>query len=170
MAKFVAELPTDIIKKFEATAAQTEKIMEEMTQAAAEVVAKNVENNAPDEIKGHVKLSKTYKTPSDGGVNTKVYISGYIPFSDPNRVYFTRAGASGKLYSTTKGVPADFLAKLYEYGRSNAPFPKHPFLRKSIKKDQIEEAMTKVRVTRYKDLWGEEDYVNTWITNNYGKG
>lgn len=168
MAKFEVELPTDIIKKFDATAAETEKIMKEMTRAGAEVVAKNVESNAPDVIKGHVKISKSYNTPSDGGVNTKVYISGYIPFSDPNRQFFTRAGASGKLYSTSKGVPADFLAKIYEYGRSNAPFPKHPFLRKSVKKDQIEQAMTKVRVKFYKDIWGEKEYVENWISSGYG--
>lgn len=168
MAKFEVELPTDIIRKFDATAEQTEKILGEMTKAGAEVVAKNVESNAPDVIKGHVKMSKTYNTPTDGGINTKVYISGYIPFSNPNRKLFTRAGASGKLYSTPKGVPADFLAKLYEYGRSDGKFPKHPFLRKSVKKDQIEEAMTKTRVKFYKDIWGEKDYVENWIASGYG--
>jgi hypothetical protein len=168
MAKFVAELPTDIIKKFEATADQTEEIMGEMTRAAAEVVLHNIENTAPEVLKGHTKVSKTYRTPSDGGINTKVYITGYIPFSNPARQYFSRRGGNGTMYHTDKGVPADFLAKLYEYGRSTSPFPKHPYLRKALKKDQIEEAMTTVRVRRYKDLWGYEDYVNNWITSGYG--
>jgi len=170
MAKFVAELPTDIIKKFEATAEETEEIMGEMTRAGAEVVLHNVEANAPNVLKGHIKISKTYNTPSDNGINTKVFFSGYIPFSNPNRSYFARRGAGGTMYYTDQGVPADFLAKLYEYGRSTSPFPKHPCLRKSVKKDQIEAAMTRVRVRRYKDLWGYEDYVNNWITSGYGGG
>jgi len=169
MAKFEMELPTDIIKRFEATAEETERIMGEMTKAGAAVVAKNMEGSAPDVIKGHIKISKVYKTPSDGGINTKVYVSGYIPFSDPNRQFFTRKGGNGKQYSTNKGVPAEFLANLYEYGRHDGnPFPKHPFMRKSFKSDQIEGAMEKVRVKFYKDLWGEKDYVENWISSGYG--
>ena len=141
MAKFEMELPTDIIKTIEKVYDNTDEIFGEMTRAGAEVVQKNVENNAPDTIRNHVKATKTYKTPSDDGINTKVYINGYIPFSNPNRASFTRKGGSGKKYSTTKGVPADFIAMLYEYGRSTAPFPKHPFLRKSFKKAEIEKAM-----------------------------
>jgi len=45
------------------------------------------------------------------------------------------------MYYTEKGVPVDFLAIMYEYGRSNAPFPKKPFFRKSFKKDKIVEFM-----------------------------
>ena len=141
MAKFDFELPNDIIKDFEKIYRDSDRIFGEMTRAGAEVVQKNVEVNAPSAIKGHTKLTKTYKTPSDGGINTKVIVTGYLPFSNPNRTSFTRKGAKGAPYSTTKGVPVNFLAQLYEYGRSNAPFPKHPFLRKSFKKDEIEKAM-----------------------------
>lgn len=150
---FKMELPTEEIKKFEKMEQDTDKMLGEMTQAGAEVVAKDMEANAPDVLKGHIKISKTYKTPSDGGINTKVYISGYIPFSDPNRKYFTRAGASGKQYSTTKGVPAEFLANLYEHGRSTAPFPKHPFVRKSFKKDRIEKRMKEVNDKLMSGVW-----------------
>ena len=141
MAKFDLELPNDIIKDFEKIYRDSDRIFGEMTRAGAEVVQKNVEVNAPSVIKGHTKLTKTYKTPSDGGINTKVIVTGYLPFSNPNRTSFTRKGGKGVAYSTTKGVPVNFLAQLYEYGRSNAPFPKHPFLRKSFKKDEIEKAM-----------------------------
>lgn len=164
------ELPTEEIKKFEKLGHETDKILGEMTKAGAAVVQKNMENSAPDVIKGHIKTSKTYKTPSDGGINTKVYISGYIPFSNPNREYFTRKGASGRSYSTTKGVPAAFLANLYEYGRSDGTFPKHQFMRKSFKDGEIEEAMHKVQTKIYKDIWGAQEYVDDWINNNYGKG
>lgn len=141
MAKFEMELPTDIIKDIQRIYDNSDEIFGEMTRAGAEVVQKNVKDNAPDTIKSYVKVTKTYKTPTDDGINTKVYINGYIPFSNPNRTAFVRRGASGKQYATTKGVPADFIAILYEYGRSTAPFPKHPFLRKSFKRAEIEKAM-----------------------------
>lgn len=162
------ELPTEEIKKFEKLSQETDKILGEMTKAGAEVVAKNMENNAPSVLKGHVKTSKTYKTPSDGGINTKIYVSGYIPFSNPNREYFTRAGGNGTQYSTSKGVPAEFLANLYEYGRSGNPFPKSPFMRKSFKQNEIESAMHKVQTKFYKDIWGAQDYIDDWISGGYG--
>lgn len=141
MAKFNLELPSDLMKDLKKVYDDSDKIFGEMTRAGAEVVESNVQNNAPQVLKSHVKVSRTYHTPTDGGINTKVYISGYIPFSDPNRKYFSRKGGSGKTYKTSDGVPADFLAQIYEYGRSTSPFPKKPFLRKSFKKDQIEQAM-----------------------------
>lgn len=141
MAKFKLELPTEIIKQFETVNKNTTKIFGEMTKAGAEVVASNMRNNAPDTINRHVKLTKVYRTPTNDGINTKAYVKGYIPFSNPNRKGFTRKGGSGKSYTSTEGVPAEFLANLYEYGRSTAPFPKHPFLRKSFKKKEIEAAM-----------------------------
>lgn len=139
---FKVDLPTDLIKDFERVYKNTDEIIGEMTQAGAEAVANNMRNTAPDVIKPYIKTSKVYKTPTDGGINTKAYVSGYIPFSDPNRKYFIR-GAGKK--PETKGVPADFLAIMYEYGRSNAPFPKKPFLRKAFKKKEIEDAMLKAQ-------------------------
>ena len=141
MATFNLELPSDLMKDLKKVYDNSDKIFGEMTRAGAEVVESNVKNNAPQVLKSHVKVSRTYHTPTDGGINTKVYLSGYIPFSDPNRKHFSRSGGSGKKYQTSDGVPADFLAQMYEYGRSTAPFPKKPFLRKSFKKDQIEQAM-----------------------------
>lgn len=141
MAKFKMELPVDEIKQMQKLAKDMDKICGAMTQAGAEVVKKYMEINAPAPLRGHMKTSVTYTTPTDGAINTKVYVSGYIPFSNPNRSYFSRSGGSGRVYHTTKGVPAEFLANLYEYGRSTAPFPKHPFMRKSIKKSEIEAAM-----------------------------
>lgn len=142
MAKYQLELPNEIIKNMEKIYGNTDKIFGEMTKAGAEVVASNVRTNAPETIKGYVKITRTYKTPSDDGINTKVIVNGYLPFSDKNRKSFSRRGKTGgQVYSTSKGVPASFLANLYEYGRSTAPFPKHPFLRKSFNKGQIEKVM-----------------------------
>ena len=143
MARYKAEVPVENLRVIKEMERNLEKIFGEMTKAGAEVVANNMRANAPSNISGYVKTSRVYKTPSDGGINTKVYVSGYLPFSNPNRKYFSRRGKSGgKVYSTTKGVPVEFLANLYEYGRSTAPFPKKPFLRKSFgTKAKIEKAM-----------------------------
>ena len=141
MAKFKMELPTEIIKQFETVEKNSDKIFGEMTKAGAEVAARNITANAPDVLKSHVRLSRTYKTPSNGGIATQAVIDGYIPFSDKNRKEFVRSGGSGKKYGTSEGIPAAFLANLYEYGRSTSPFPKHPFLRRSFNKSEIEAAM-----------------------------
>ena len=146
MAKFNMELPNDLIKEMQKLEQNTEKMMGEMTRAGAETVLSNVRGSVPlPAMASHVKLTRTYKTPSDNGINTKVYFSGYIPFSNPNRKYFSRKGGNGKVYKETEGVAVDFLANVYEYGRSSAPFPKKPFFRKSFKKAQITSAMEKVQ-------------------------
>lgn len=142
MAKFKMELPTDIMKDFQRIYDNADEIFGEMTKAGAEVALNNIKATAPNaELASHAKLTRTYKTPSDQGIATKVYFSGYIPFKG-NRRYFVRRGRKGgKVYRSTKGVPAEFLALVYEYGRSGAPFPKKPFIRKAFKKSQIESAM-----------------------------
>lgn len=140
MANFKVSLPDELINEIKGIEQNTDKIIGEMTRAGAEVVLKNMQANAPPIIAPAVKMSKTYKTPTDGGINTKVYISGYAPFKG-GRTSFIRKGAGGDTYSTNKGVPLDFLAKIYEYGRSDRPFPKRPFVRKSFNKSEIESAM-----------------------------
>lgn len=141
MAKFKLELPTEVLKEIQRVHDNTGEIFGKMTEAGAKVVAENMKTNAPEILRSYVKITKTYRTPTDDGINTKAYVKGYIPFSNPNRKGFTRKGGSGKTYTSTEGVPAEFLSILYEYGRSTAPFPKHPFLRKSFKKKEIEQAM-----------------------------
>lgn len=146
MAKFQATLPDDLIKDFKKIEKNTDKILGEMTRAGAEVTMNNVKSSVPlPKLSAYVKLSKTYKTPSDDGINTKVYFSGYLPFSGNRTVFIRRGRSGGKVYTTTKGVPADFLAQIYEYGRSTRPFPKKPFFRKSFRKNQIEQAMLKAQ-------------------------
>lgn len=153
MAQFKVELPNDLIKAFDGLEKDVEKMMGEMTRAGAEVVYKKMKTGAPTTIQDKIKITRTYKTPSDGGINTKVAVYGYLPFMPP-RTTFDRGngGRSGKTYSTTKGIPADFLANLYEYGRSTSPFPKKPFMRKAFKGGDIEKAMYKV----------QEAFFNKW--------
>lgn len=132
MAKFKTSFPTDLIKEFEKLNINTEKMIGEMTKAGADKVYSNVEANAPDEIKNsdlinHLKVSKTYKTPSDGGINNKVLFSGY---------FINRNG---------KSTPVELVLNMFEYGSSKRSYPKRPFFRKSFRKKEIEAEMLKVQ-------------------------
>lgn len=132
MAKFEMQLPDEILKDFKKIYDNTDHIFGEMTRAGAEVVMENIKANAPQGIKNskmmdNLQMTRTYRTPSDGGINTKVGFYGY--FENENGVR----------------TPAPLVANVFEYGRSNAPFPKQPFLRKSFRKAQIEKAMLRAQ-------------------------
>lgn len=159
MAKMDVVLPDDVMKDFKEIYDNADEIFGEMTRAGAQVVLDKAKQKCPNkELAKYFKLSKTYKTPSDGGINTKIYASGYIPFSDPNRKYFSRS-AKGTMYHTDKGVPVDFLLKLYEYGRSTAPFPKSPFFRSCFSDLSITEAMLKTQIRISNGRLGDADFV-----------
>ena len=128
MAKFEMQLPDAIMKDFQKIYDNSEEIFGEMTRAGADVVNSNIKANLPQSIRNSkmmdcLRITKTYKTPSDDGINTKVGFYGY--FQNENG----------------ETVPAPLVANVFEYGRSNLPFPKQPFMRKSFKKAQIEKAM-----------------------------
>jgi hypothetical protein len=132
LARFKAELPNDIIKQFEGVEKNTDAMLAEMTEAGAKIVLANIKANVPSSwhssnIMKCLKVSRTYKTPTDDGVNTKVAFYGY--FKNKN----------GEI------IPAPLVANVTEYGRSNSPYPKQPFLRKSFKKADIERAMQAVQ-------------------------
>ena len=132
MAKFQLELPTEIMKDFQKIYNNADEIFGEMTKAGAEVVEHNIRANVPKSIQNSnmmrcLKITKTYKTPSDDGINTKVGFYGYFQNKDG------------------KTVPAPLVANVFEYGRSNLPFPKQPFMRKSFRKGDIEQAMLKAQ-------------------------
>ena len=127
MAKFQTELPTELIQQFERLQLNTEKMLEEMTKAGAQCAYARMVAAAPEGLRKHIITTRTYKTPSDDGINTKVMVSGY---------FTNRWGQK---------VPAPLVANVFEYGRSNLPFPKHPFLRKSFNKGEIESAMLAVQ-------------------------
>ena len=132
MAKFDMILPDDIMADFKKIYDNTEKIFGEMTKAGAEVVMKNVIANAPEGIKTSnmmrcLKMTDVYKTPSDDGINTKVAFYGYF------------------INDEGKRVPAPLVGNVFEYGRSNLPFPKQPFMRASFNGGQIRAAMLKAQ-------------------------
>lgn len=126
MAKFQMELPNDILKDFNKIYDNTDEIFGEMTKAGAEVAYQSIKANVPNSFKKSnimkcLKVTKTYKTPSDDGINTKVGFYGY--FINENNVE----------------TPAPLVANVFEYGSSK--FQKQPFLRKSFNKSKIEKAM-----------------------------
>jgi hypothetical protein len=143
MAKFNMVLPDDIMADFKKVYDNSEKIFGEMTKAGAEVVMRNVIANVPDGIRkspmmGCLKMTDVYKTPSDDGINTKVAFYGY--FTNENG----------------KKTPAPLVGNVFEYGRSNLPFPKQPFMRRSFNAGQITAAMKKAQVTASGGLLKDE--------------
>lgn len=128
MAKFALELPTEVMDNMKKVYDNTGHIFGEMTKAGAEVVYHEVVANVPDGIRKskmmkNLKITRVYRTPSDGGINTKVGFYGYFENEDG------------------KTVPAPLVANVFEHGRSTSPFPKQPFFRKSFRKAKIEKAM-----------------------------
>ena len=132
MARFESILPTDLIKQFETLEVNTEKMLGEMVETGAEVARQNIEAKMPRALReslgsDNIIVSRVYKTPSDDGINCQAMIVGY--FTNKNG----------------ETVPAPLVANVFEYGRSNSPFPKQPFFRQSFNKGQIEKAMLRVQ-------------------------
>ena len=133
MAKFLLELPDDEIKQFQTLGVNTDKMIEEMTQAGAKVVMENVKAKMPRKLfealgEDNIILSRTYKTPSDGAYNTQVMITGY---------FTNRHGVK---------TPAPLVANMFEFGSSKKEhYPRQRFFRISFKKKPIEDAMQKVQ-------------------------
>lgn len=128
MAKFTMELPTEIMKDFEKVYKNSEQIFGGMTRAGAEVAYSNIRSNVPSSFRGSqimncMRITRVFKTPSDDGINTQVGFYGYFINEDGKR------------------TPAPLVANMFEYGSSKRKYPKHPFLRKSFGKKQIEKAM-----------------------------
>lgn len=132
MASFELQLPKEIMEDMKKINDNYDEIFGAMTEAGAEVALGNIKAGVPASIRKSnmmkcLKMTKTYKTPSDDGINTKVGFYGY--FINENGVR----------------TPAPLVANVFEYGRSNSPFPKHPFLRKAFSKSAIERAMLKAQ-------------------------
>lgn len=141
MAKFDMQLPKDIIKDIEFINNNADNIFGQMTKAGADVVYRNIKTNIPkgfasSNIMNCLKITRIYKTPSDGGINTKVGFYGY--FINENGVE----------------TPAPLVANVFEYGSSK--FTKQPFFRRSFKKSQIEKAMMEAQMQYSKGLLTDE--------------
>ena len=145
MAKFKAELPTELIRELTKLEQNTPKMIEEMTKAGAEVVKKNVVSNMKGSFKDssklekYLKVTKTYRT-KDGSVNTKVGFYGYYKKGSKS---FSVTSKKGVTYSYD-GVPVPLIVRAREFGSSSGE-AKRPFFRKSFNKSQIESEMLKVQ-------------------------
>ncbi len=150
MARFSLELPNELIKELSLLEQNTTAMMSEMTRAGAEIAYNNIKANMKnsfkktDELEKCLKITKTYRTVSDDGINTKVAFYGYIPFKNGQKKFTRTNGKTKKKYSTTKGIPASLVAMAREYGTSHGE-AKKPFVRKSFKKDQIENKMLEIQ-------------------------
>ena len=132
MARFNIELPNDIIKQLDSLDKNTTKMLEEMTEAGAKVVHENIKASVPQSwyasnIMKCLKMTRPYKTPSDDGVNVKVAFYGYF------------------INENGRKTPAPLVANVTEYGRSNSPYPKKPFMRRAFNKSKIEKAMQAIQ-------------------------
>jgi len=149
MAKFNQVLPDDVIKEFKKLDKNTEKMLGEMTNAGAEIAYKNVVQNmkrafkTPDELISKIKITKVYHTPSDGGINTKVAVYGYLKPGKKFKRKNSYKKSSGKTYESN-GVPAPLVVIQREYGNSRGE-KKMPIFRPSFKKSELEPAMLKVQ-------------------------
>ena len=151
MARFEVELPNDIIKELTELENNTEKMMGEMTTAAAEVTYKKIVSNmsgsftpqAKRKLLKHLKITKTYKTPSDDGINNKVGFFGNIKTGKTYKRKNTYKKATGKTYESD-GIPVDFVVTQREFGNSRGE-QAIPFFRKSFNKREIEKAMLQVQ-------------------------
>lgn len=151
MAKFSVEMPTDILNDVDFVASNSAKIFGGMTRAGAKVAKKNIENGTKRAFDGKLasamnsklKITRTYETPSDKGINTKVAFYGYIPRKNGSKVKI-----KGKY--AYNGVPAPLLAALREYGASSGGampeqfkkyWTKRVFVRPAFEDKGIEKAM-----------------------------
>ena len=114
-------VPEEIEKQLDKLYNDTPKIFGAMTKAGAQIVADELKATAPHpDIAANIKLTKIYETPSDGAINTKVLLVGRTKVSN---------------------APLALVANCFEYGRSNLPFPRKPFLRKAFDPRRIEKVM-----------------------------
>lgn len=130
MANFNAELPVEIIKSIENLQSSCKQMIGEMTQAGAKKVYNNVIINMRKSFKDSkdlekcLKITKTYNTPSDDGINTKVGIYGYLRGDEKK--------------------PAPLIANAREHGTSHGEKRK-PFFKKSFVKGEIEKEMLNIQ-------------------------
>lgn len=140
MAEFIFNVNDKFVKDIEKIYNDSEKIFGSMTKVGAVTVRKNVRRNAPSSFKKsrimhHLKVTKTYRTPSDGGINNKVGFYGYFTNHRGRR------------------TPAPLVVKVFEYGKTN--FLKRPFFRKSFDRSQLYKVMLEQQKKASGGLLGE---------------
>lgn len=132
MAKFTGCTTQELMQQFRKLGVDTEQMFKEMVIAGATVAQDTMTSKMPVKLREaltseNIVLSKPYLTPSDGGINCQVMVTGY---------FINRYG---------KKTPAPLVANMFEYGSTSKEYPKASFLRQSFPKKKIEEAMLEVQ-------------------------
>lgn len=132
MAKAKFEIPNELLNQVKKLEHDTPEMMKAMVEAGAETVLERIKSNAPagmqsSPIMNCLSSTRPYEAPSDDSINVKVGFAGYFTNEDGVK------------------TPAPLVANVFEYGRSNSPFPKQPFMRKSFNKGAITKAMEAVQ-------------------------
>ena len=136
MAKFLLELPLEVIRSLEDIDTNAEKMMDEMLVNGAQTVYDEVEKNltksfnSTRSLRKGLRITKVYHTKSDDAINIKVGFYGYDPDTKSEKY--------------PKGKPIPLIALAREYGTSRGE-KKKPFFRKAFSKKKIELAMQKVQ-------------------------
>lgn len=168
MARFDMILPDEVVNNMRYVYGHTKEIFGAMTKAGAEVVYKNVIHNMKNsfsdasKLEPFLRITKTYRTPSDDGINNKVSFYGYYKKGERTHTVKVEESAgytyySGKNYKMKKqskgrvkatytydGIPVPLIAIAREFGTSKGE-QKKPFFRKSFNKSQITAAMLKAQ-------------------------
>ena len=162
MAKFVAALPTEVLKDVDFLQNNCIDIFKGMTKAGAQVAAQNMKAGALRAFKGDtaakmntkLKVTKSYET-KKGEITTAARYYGYIARKDGSRVKI-----KGNFYP---GVPIPLLGNLVEFGVKSSRMPqqfkeywdgqKHPFVRPAFSDTRgISEAMLQTQKELSKGL------------------
>lgn len=136
MANIDLEVPKEILEMFKNLNDNTDLMFGEMTQEGAKTVIESVKQNLKKSFETDrsiidgLKLTKVYKTQSDGGINTKVIITGYSRYHKNSKY--------------PNGVPIPLIAMAREYGTSSGE-RKRPFFRRAFNGKAIENKMLKVQ-------------------------
>lgn len=139
MAHYKIETPADVMREFEVLLNNSQNMIDDMVKAGAENVLDNIRKNMPPQLRKYatshtLHLTRVYTTPSDGGRNCGVWFGGYM--KDATRDTSKEAD---------HGTAIELVANMFEYGSKERKYPKHPFLRKSFHKREIERAMLKAQ-------------------------
>lgn len=141
MARFRHGLDNDIyqeLKRMKELEMNIHEIMEEMVTAGAKTVEKRIRMFAPkamlesDIMDCLGTTRRAFKTHYDDAMNMKVGFSGYFEPNDG--------------YDRLNLTPAPLVASMFEYGRSNSPYPKQPFMRKAFNRKVLESVMHQVEL------------------------
>lgn len=130
------ELPIEVMREIQQLSDNSGRMIDEMLEAAAEVVKSEIDTNLEKSFKTTgalckgLKVTKIYRVKSDDSVNIKLGFYGY----DPDK----------KTARYPNGVPIPLIALAREYGTSSGE-QKKPFFRKSFKRTKIEAAMQRVQ-------------------------